>query len=65
MVEFATERTDRELLGRPVARYSAVFVSDAMAVHETGFAFLVTGLALPKTGLERPCQTGFDETDFQ
>ena len=25
-IKFATERTDRELLGRPVARYSAVFV---------------------------------------
>ena len=24
-IKFATERTDRELLGRPVARYSAVF----------------------------------------
>ena len=25
-IKFATERTDRELLGRPVARYSATFV---------------------------------------
>ena len=25
-IQFATEITDRELLGRPVARYSAVFV---------------------------------------
>ena len=25
-IKFATERTDRELLGRPVARYSTVFV---------------------------------------
>ena len=33
-IKFATETTDRELLGRPVARYSAIFV---VYVVVTGF----------------------------
>ena len=34
--QFHAERTDRELLGRPVARYSGVVVSDVIKSHADG-----------------------------
>ena len=35
--QFHTERTDREILGRPVARYSGVVVSHVVKSHADAF----------------------------
>ena len=39
-IKFAVEWCDRELLGRPVARYSAVFVFDLRPCGPIGYYFL-------------------------